>query len=154
LAGPTRNTRNEKAVPVLAATTLVVCAASSLLVAQQPHRDPAAVTPYKIHVSDEVLKDLKTRLAQTRLPNEISGSGWEYGTDLAYLKELVAYWKDRFDWRAQERKLNAFDQFITTIDGVDIHFIHQRSKEPNAMPLVLTHGWQGRSSSSRKSSDR
>jgi len=133
----------KKPCPVLAAATLAVCAASSLLVAQAPRRDQAAVTPYKIHVSDEVLKDLKARLAQTRLPNEISGSGWEYGTDLAYLTQLVAYWKDRFDWRAQERKLNAFDQFITTIDSVAIHFIHQRSKEPNAMPLVLTHGWPG-----------
>ena len=133
----------KKPTSVLAATTLAVWAAASVLVAQAPRRDPTAVTPYKIHVSDEVLKDLKTRLAQTRLPNEISGSGWEYGTDLAYLKELLAYWKDRFDWRAQERKLNAFNQFITTIDGVDIHFVHQRSTDPNAMPLVLTHGWPG-----------
>ncbi len=128
---------------LLAATLLATATASTLVVAQTPRRDPNAVTPYKIQVSDEVLRDLKTRLAQTRLPNEISGSGWEYGTDLAYLKELVTYWRDRFDWRAQERKLNAFDQFVTTIDGVDIHFIHQRSKEPNALPLALTHGWPG-----------
>src|SRR5205085_11652115 len=74
---------------------------------------------------------------------EIAGTGWDYGTDLAYLKSLVAYWKDSFDWRAQERRLNEFDQFKTTIDGVDIHFIHQRSKVPNAFPLVLTHGWPG-----------
>ena len=103
----------------------------------------AAIVPFKINVPDATLKDLKTRLAQTRFPNEISGSRWEYGADLAYVKQLVAYWRDSFDWRAQERRLNQFDQFKTNIDGLDIHFIHQRSKNPNAMPLVLTHGWPG-----------
>jgi len=102
-----------------------------------------AIVPFKIHVPDDVLRDLKARLARTRFPDEIPGTGWEYGTDLAYLKSLVAYWQDRFDWRAQERKLNEFDQFKTTIDGIDIHFIHQKSRVPNAFPLVLTHGWPG-----------
>jgi pimeloyl-ACP methyl ester carboxylesterase len=127
---------------LIVGVSLAVTAAATLA-AQTPRRDPAAVVPYKIHISDEVLKDLHARLVQTRLPNEIHGSGWEYGTDLAYLKELVAYWRDKFDWRAQERKLNGFDQYMTNIDGVDIHFIHQRSKEPNAFPLVMTHGWPG-----------
>lgn len=100
-----------------------------------------AIVPFKIHVPDEVLADLKDRLARTRLPDEIGGSGWDYGTNLAYLKELVAYWKDKYDWREQERRLNQFDHFKTNIDGLDIHFIHQRSKQPNALPLVLNHGW-------------
>src|SRR6516162_3666957 len=65
-----------------------------------------AIVPFKIHVPDDVLRDLKARLARTRFPDEIPGTGWDYGTDLAYLKSLVAYWQDRFDWRAQERKLN------------------------------------------------
>jgi microsomal epoxide hydrolase len=108
-------------------------------------QNPAApaIRPYRIQASDDALRDLKERLARTRFPDEIDGAGWEYGTDLAYLKELVAYWRDGFDWRAAERRLNAFDQFTTTIDGVEIHFIHQRSRHPNAMPLALTHGWPG-----------
>ncbi len=100
-----------------------------------------AIVPYKIHVPDEVLRDLKERLARTRFPDEIEGSGWEYGADLRYMKDLVAYWRDRFDWRKQERALNAFDQYTTTIDGLAIHFIHQRSPNPNAMPLVITQGF-------------
>src|SRR5258708_7411203 len=85
-----------------------------------------AVVPFRIHVPDAVLSDLKYRLAHTRLPDELPSAGWNYGTNLGYLKELVAYWRDRFDWRAQERRLNQFPQFKTNIDGLDIHFIHQR----------------------------
>jgi len=107
------------------------------------NRNADAIVPFKIQVPDEVLRDLKARLARTRLNGEIPGTGWDYGTDLTYLKSLVAYWRDSFDWRAQERRLNGFDQFKTRIDGLDIHFIHQRSKVPNAFPLVLTHGWPG-----------
>ena len=86
------------------------------------------VVPYKIHVDDAVLADLKDRLARARLPGELGGAGWDYGMNLGYLKELVAYWREKFDWRAQERRLNQFDQFKTSIDGLDIHFIHQRSQ--------------------------
>ena len=103
----------------------------------------AAIVPFKIQVPDAVLADLKQRLTRTRFPGEIPDVGWDYGTNLAYLKELVTYWREKFDWRAAERRLNQFDQFKTNIDGVDIHFIHQRSKVPNALPLVLTHGWPG-----------
>lgn len=117
-------------------------AAAAVPVAMQSTGNDAIV-PFKIHVSDDVLTDLKVRLARTRFPDEIDGAGWDYGTDLAYLKELVGYWKDRFDWRAQERRLNAFDQFTTNIDGLRVHFIHQRSKETNALPLLMTHGWPG-----------
>ena len=102
-----------------------------------------AIVPFRIQVPDAELADLKQRLARTRFPDEIEGSGWTYGTDLTYLKALVAYWQTTFDWRAQERRLNAFDQFKTTIDGLEIHFIHQRSKVPGAMPLVISHGWPG-----------
>jgi pimeloyl-ACP methyl ester carboxylesterase len=102
-----------------------------------------AIRPFRIRVSDAVLTDLRERLRRTRFPGEISGASWDYGTDLAYLRELVAYWRDRFDWRAAERRLNQFDQFITNIDGVDIHFIHQRSANPKALPLAITHGWPG-----------
>jgi pimeloyl-ACP methyl ester carboxylesterase len=99
------------------------------------------VVPFTIHLSDAVLADLKDRLARARLPDELPGAGWDYGMNLGYLKELVAYWRDQFDWRAQERRLNQFAQFQTNIDGLDIHFIHQRSKNPNALPLLLLNGW-------------
>jgi pimeloyl-ACP methyl ester carboxylesterase len=102
-----------------------------------------AIVPYRIDVPDQVLSDLKERLARTRYPSEIEGSGWDYGTNLAYLKELVTYWQTRFDWREQERKLNQLPQFLTTIDGIDIHFVHQRSSHLDATPLVLIHGWPG-----------
>ena len=104
---------------------------------------PDAIRPYKVHVDDAVLADLRERLARTRWPDQIEGSGWAYGVDLAYMKQLVEYWRTTFDWRAAERRLNAFDQFTTPIDGIELHFIHQRSKHPNALPLVLTHGWPG-----------
>jgi pimeloyl-ACP methyl ester carboxylesterase len=102
-----------------------------------------AIVPFKVQVPDAVLADLKQRLARTRFPGEIAGSNWDYGTNLGYLKELVTYWRDTFDWRAAERRLNQFDQFTTTIDGLEIHFIHQRSKNPNALALAVTHGWPG-----------
>ena len=101
------------------------------------------IVPFKIRVPDDVLRDVRERLARTRFPDAIEESGWSYGTDLGYLKALVAYWRDTFDWRAQERRLNQFDQFKTNIDGLDVHFIHQRSAQSNAMPLVLLHGWPG-----------
>ena len=103
--------------------------------------EPAAIVPFKIQVPDTVLADLKRRLAQARFADEFSDAGWDYGTNLAYLKSLVEYWRDKYDWRAQEKRLNTFDQFKTNIDGVDVHFIHQRSKNPNAIPLLLLNGW-------------
>jgi microsomal epoxide hydrolase len=115
---------------------LLLCIGSGTTAQTQP-----AIVPYKIHVPDEVLRDLKERLTRTRFPDEIEGSGWEYGADLRYMKDLVAYWRDQFDWRKQERALNAFDQYTTTIDGLAIHFIHQRSPNPNAMPLVIQQGF-------------
>lgn len=102
-----------------------------------------AIVPYKIAVPEAVLTDLKDRLARTRFPDEIEGSGWDYGTNLAYLRELVAYWRTRFDWRAAERRLNELPQFTTRIDGLDIHFVHKRSARADAMPLVFVHGWPG-----------
>ena len=110
--------------------------------AAQPAGNPPIV-PFTINVPDAALRDLKRRLAEARFPDELEGVGWSYGANLAYMKQLVAYWRDTFDWRQQERRLNRFEQFKTNIDGLDIHFIHRRSKLPNAMPLVITHGWPG-----------
>ena len=90
-----------------------------------------------------LLDDLRLRLERTRLPDQLDGVGWEYGTDLEYLTELITYWRDEFDWRAQEARLNELDQYKTVIDGLDTHFIHQRSPEPDALPIIITHGWPG-----------
>ena len=101
------------------------------------------VEPFRIAVADAVLTDLRERLARTRFPDEIPDSGWGYGTALAYMRELVAYWRDRYDWRAAEAALNAFPQFRAEVGGLRIHFIHQRGKGPRPFPLVITHGWPG-----------
>ncbi len=101
------------------------------------------VQPFKINVPEAKLQDLKARLERTRWPDEISDSQWDYGTDMAYLKELVEYWRTDFDWRAQERLINSFYHFKTQVDGLAMHFIHEKGKGPNPVPLVVTHGWPG-----------
>jgi pimeloyl-ACP methyl ester carboxylesterase len=101
------------------------------------------IEPFKIAVGDAVLHDLQDRLARTRWPDQIDGTGWEYGIPVDTMKELVSYWRSKYSWRDQEQKLNRLAQFVTRIDGLDIHFVHVRSKEKNALPLVLVHGWPG-----------
>lgn len=99
--------------------------------------------PFKIAFADSMLVDLKHRLEHARYPDQIEGSDWDYGTELGFLQELCAYWRDEFDWRNREAELNRFDHFRTAIDGLNVHFIHQQSREPNALPLIITHGWPG-----------
>jgi epoxide hydrolase len=99
------------------------------------------IRPFCIDIPQADLDDLKNRLTRARWPQELPSVGWSRGVSLDYLKELAEYWADGFDWRKQEEKLNEFPQFITTIDGQDIHFLHVRSPEPDALPLILTHGW-------------
>jgi hypothetical protein len=101
----------------------------------------AEIRPFRVEVPQDDLEDLRERLARTRWPQELPGVDWSRGVPLGYLKELAEYWQNGYDWRYQEAKLNEFPQFITTIDGQDIHFLHVRSPEPDAMPLILTHGW-------------
>src|SRR5579864_4809177 len=101
------------------------------------------IEPFKIEVSDEVLADLRARLERTRLPDEVPGSAWDYGTNLAYLRELIEYWRTRYDWRAHERALNRFAHFRAEAGGEDLHFIHERGRGPNPKPLLLLHGWPG-----------
>src|SRR5215471_4602677 len=97
--------------------------------------------PFKITVSDETLKDLRDRLARVRWPDEIPGAGWRHGTDLAYMKELVAYWRERYDWRRHEAQLNAFRQFTAPVAGIDLHFIHEPGVGPRPLPCCsLTAG--------------
>lgn len=97
--------------------------------------------PFRVDVPDEVLNDLHARLKLTRWADDFANDGWQYGTNTAYLKELVAYWIDEYDWRKQERAINAYPQFRTEIDGVPLHFIHVRGKGPSPKPLILSHGW-------------
>jgi len=104
---------------------------------------PAAIRPFKAHVPDQVLIDLRRRLAETKWPDQIPGTTWEYGADINKVRELANYWQNKYDWRAQEAKINRFDQFTTEIDGQQIYFIHQRSPRPDAIPLMLIHGWPG-----------
>jgi epoxide hydrolase len=99
------------------------------------------IRPFRIDVPQADLDDLADRLARTRWPDDLPGVGWARGVPLGYLKELAAYWAGGFDWRKQEARLNELPQFVTTIDGQDIHFLHVRSPEPDAIPLILTHGW-------------
>ena len=101
------------------------------------------IRPFRINVSEGDIADLKRRLAATRWPNRETVADLSQGAQLAQLKELVGYWGSDYDWRKAEAKLNAFPQFMTKIDGVDIHFIHVRSRHPNSLPVIITHGWPG-----------
>jgi pimeloyl-ACP methyl ester carboxylesterase len=99
--------------------------------------------PFQLHVSDAALADLQERLSRTRLPDQTPGEPWAYGTDVAYMSTLVDYWRDRFDWRAQEARLNAFPQYKVRLYDIDLHFLHVPGKGPNPHPLLLSHGWPG-----------
>jgi epoxide hydrolase len=99
--------------------------------------------PFRIEVPESDLDDLRRRLAATRWPDELPDAGWEYGIPLEYVKQLAEYWRTSYDWRRHEALLNEFPQFTTTIDGENVHFLHVRSPEPDALPMVMTHGWPG-----------
>ncbi len=100
-----------------------------------------SIQPFKIAIPQTDLDDLRERLAHTRWPNQLPGVGWNRGVPLDYLKELAEYWRTGYDWRKHEARLNEFPQYTTQIDGQTIHFLHVRSPEPDALPLILTHGW-------------
>ena len=149
-----------KTGPTQTSVSRTVCAASckvlfaitpavivvALLTAQVVHgqraeENPVTIRPFTIDVSQATLEDLQGRLTRTRWPDEVNDAGWTMGANLGYLKELVAYWQNDFDWREQESRLNAFPQFKAEIDGVSVHFIHVRGKGKNPTPLLLLHGW-------------
>jgi microsomal epoxide hydrolase len=98
---------------------------------------------FSLHIPDAAISDLRERLLRTRLPDQAPGEPWAYGTDVAYMSTLVEYWRDRFDWRAQEARLNAFPQYKVQLHGIDLHFLHVPGKGPNPHPLLLSHGWPG-----------
>jgi pimeloyl-ACP methyl ester carboxylesterase len=98
-------------------------------------------SPFRIHVPDHVLLDLRQRIAGTRWPDEVEDAGWDYGTNLGFLRDLLAYWADGFDWRAQEERLNAWTHFRAEVDGLAVHFLHERGSGPRPLPIVVSHGW-------------
>ena len=102
-----------------------------------------AIRPFQVNFSDEALADLRRRLAATRWPDKETVADESQGVPLVTLQELVRYWQTDYDWRKVEARLNALPQFVTEIDGLDIHFIHVRSQHENALPLIVTHGWPG-----------
>ena len=125
------------------ATVLVV-----LVTIQPSHgharpENPAAIKPFKVHIANSVLADLRRRLSKTKWPDQLPGTTWEYGADISKVRELANYWQKDYDWRAQEAQINRFDQFTTEIDGQTIYFIHERSPRTDAIPLMLIHGWPG-----------
>src|SRR6266498_4260752 len=102
---------------------------------------PLHITPFSIHIEAKILSDLRERIRKTRWPDQAPSAAWEQGTDLEYLRQLLTYWADEFDWLAQERELNATTQFRAELDGVHIHFVHERARHGHGIPLILTHGW-------------
>ena len=102
---------------------------------------PLQIAPFSIQIDEQQLADLRARIRNTRWPDRAPGAAWGQGTDLEYLRALLAYWGDEFDWRAQERQLNAFAQFRAELDGVHIHFVHERARRGRGIPLILIHGW-------------
>ncbi len=102
-----------------------------------------SIEPFSPPYSNAAVQDLRSRLSQTRWPDEIPGSGWEYGVSLDFMRQLCGYWKNHFDWKAQVEALSAFHHYHCSVDGVRIHFIHERGKGPAPIPLILTHGWPG-----------
>jgi pimeloyl-ACP methyl ester carboxylesterase len=122
---------------------LLLAACATPPVVEKATTTDAAIRPFRANVPEEALLDLRRRVAATRWPDRETVTDRSQGVQLAKLQEFVRYWGNGYDWRKAEAKLNALPQFITTIDDVDIHFIHVRSRHPNAMPLIMTHGWPG-----------
>ena len=104
---------------------------------------PSEIRPFRVDVPQATLDDLRDRLARVTWPDELPDAGDSYGVPGSYVRPLAEYWRDGYDWRAQEARINAYPQFTTEIDGQTIHFLHVRSPEPQALPLILTHGWPG-----------
>jgi pimeloyl-ACP methyl ester carboxylesterase len=123
--------------------TSAAAGVASLLPSAHAAEQDNRIRPFRVNVPDEALADLRRRLGATRWPDKETVQDDSQGVPLAKLQEFVRYWGTDYDWRKLEARLNALPQFMTTIDGVDIHFIHVRSRHPNAMPLIVTHGWPG-----------
>ena len=136
-------------IPKIAARSIAATLAATLSVvffsvlATPAAAEDGSIRPFKVHVPEAALADLRLRIAQARWPDRETVTDGSQGIELAKLQELANYWRSGYDWRKAEAKLNALPQFVTRIDGVDVHFIHVRSKHPGALPLIITHGWPG-----------
>jgi len=106
-------------------------------------QQPEAIRPFQIHVSENAVIDLRRRIASTSWPDKETVTDGSQGVQIATIQALARYWATDYDWRKCEAKLNALPQFMTEVDGLDIHFIHVRSRHPNALPVIITHGWPG-----------
>src|SRR5688572_8921189 len=118
-----------------------VAVLSGLMVAAASHAEDTSIRPFRVNVSEEALVDLRQRIAAARWPEKELVNDATQGVQLTTMQKLAQYWATSYDWRKCEAKLNTLPQFVTTIDGLDIHFIHVRSKHANALPMILTHGW-------------
>src|SRR5271154_5149787 len=130
---------------ILAASAVMSAAAASSLIPMQAHAAPANenIRPFQINIPNEQLVDLRQRIAATRWPEQETVADDSQGLPLSAMQEIARYWGTDYDWRKVETRLNALPQFMATIDGLDIHFIHVRSKHENALPVIVTHGWPG-----------
>lgn len=102
-----------------------------------------APEPFTLDVPESEVDDLRTRLSSTRFPDQAPEAAWKYGSDVAFMQKLILYWREKFDWRAAEARLNAFPQYKVAIDGIDLHYLHVPGKGPAPIPLLLSHGWPG-----------
>src|SRR5262245_53719608 len=107
------------------------------------HHSAVTMEPFRIAVPESEVDDLRRRLRDARWPAQGPGSGWTYGADLSAMRGLAEYWADGYDWRRHEAELNEIPQLMASVDGQHFHVLHARSREPNALPLVITHGWPG-----------
>ena len=133
-------------VKQLAALAGATVAVSQLLPAcrannKKPEENALKTTPFKIAIPQPVLDDLRERIARTRWPDQPEDAGWSMGTNLAYCKQLADHWQHRYDWRKHEASLNGLSQLTAVIDGIQLHFVHQRASATRATPLLLLHGW-------------
>src|SRR5882724_11466265 len=149
-----RNIRNyfritanrRRTLPILSVGVVTLVVISAVAAAQSPSAAPTddkAIRPFKFSASKEALADMRKRIAATRWPEKETVADQSQGVQLATMQKLASYWGKNYDWRKCEAKLKTLPNFITTIDGLDIHFIHVRSKEKNALPMIITHGWPG-----------
>jgi pimeloyl-ACP methyl ester carboxylesterase len=155
LPAASENTRKPMREEMLRRQSSVLCTALLLLASivlghgqglnskTNPEPTTATIRPFKVHVPDSVLADLEHRLAESKWPDQIPGTNWEYGADIKKVRQLAAYWEKQYNWRAQEAVINHYHQYTTEIDGQQIHFIHERSTRSGAIPLLLIHGWPG-----------
>lgn len=130
-------------VVVMTIIALALCLGLIILTSRGQGTTAESIRPFKVNIPEQALADLRRRIQATRWPDRETVGDSSQGVQLAKLQELVQYWGSGYDWRKFEARINSLPQFMTTIDGVDIHFIHVRSKNPNALPVIITHGWPG-----------